>query len=401
MNGSLTNVNWRSARLGDVCTQDRRIIEPGSMEAKNRRYLSLEHVESETGRILDRPDSSPEDQGISTTFAFDNRHVLYGKLRPYLNKVAVPTFSGRCTTELIPLLPGEGIDRQFLTWLLRLPQTVRYAMAEKTGSRMPRADMDNLMAMPVLIPSAQEQKRIATILNEQMAAVEKARAAVDSQVKAAHALASSKLRSTFDSSDAQLWPKKRVGEFARTTSGSTPSRGNPKYFGGSVPWVKTGELRDNLIDSAEESVTELALSECSLPLLPAKTLLIAMYGQGQTRGRTGLLSMPATTNQACFAILPDSKSFEPRYLQYWFRHSYQRLRRETEGRGGNQPNLNGVLLRGLEVPLPPVAKQCQIADALDKEFAAAERVREMVRQNALSVDTLPAALLRRAFSGQL
>ena len=138
---------WRSVRLGDVCREDRCIVEARSERARQLRYLSLEHIESGTGRILREPGDAISDEGNSTTFAFDERHVLYGKLRPYLNKVALPDFSGRCTTELIPLLPTNELARDYLAFVLRRNETVAITMRGKTGSRMPRADMDTLRDM--------------------------------------------------------------------------------------------------------------------------------------------------------------------------------------------------------------------------------------------------------------
>src|SRR5690349_1680792 len=99
-----TPAGWKRCALGDLCQEDRRLVDPLSDLARELPYISLEHIESNTGRILREPDAGTSGEGRSTTFAFDERHVLYGKLRPYLNKVAVPDFSGRCTTELIPLL---------------------------------------------------------------------------------------------------------------------------------------------------------------------------------------------------------------------------------------------------------------------------------------------------------
>src|SRR5690606_19730355 len=89
-----THATWRKLRIADLCTQDKRIIEPRSSQASSLPYLSLEHIESNTGAILHNGDTAGNGEGQSTTFAFDSRHVLYGKLRPYLNKVALPTFAG-------------------------------------------------------------------------------------------------------------------------------------------------------------------------------------------------------------------------------------------------------------------------------------------------------------------
>ncbi len=175
---------WQSARLGEFCRQDRSIVEPQSAEAALRPYLSLEHIESGTGRILREPEDAPEDEGKSMTFAFDERHVLYGKLRPYLNKVALPNFKGRCTTELIPLLPEPGVSRAFVAWLLRRPATVSTVMQEKTGSRMPRANIDHLMDMLVCVPTDRaEQEALTAILEQKMNQLHRLKALYEEQMQ--------------------------------------------------------------------------------------------------------------------------------------------------------------------------------------------------------------------------
>ena len=120
-----------------------------------------------------------------------------------------------------------------------------------------------------------------------------------------------------------------------------------------------------------------------------------MYGQGQTRGRTGLLRTEATTNQACFAILPNDR-FDSEFLQLWFCHSYQRLRDQTEGRGGNQSNLNGTVLREEIVPLPLPEDQRRISARLREQMAEVERARVAVQEQLNTVQTLVQSLLRES-----
>lgn len=150
--------NWAMCRLGDLCDEDRRLVDPESNEAAILPYLSLEDIESTTGRILLDPSKANPDAGKSTTFRFDPRHVLYGKLRPYLNKVALPSFAGRCTTELVPLLPRESASRSLVALLLRRSKTVEAAMRGVTGSRMPRANLSEVLAQEVVVPSAKEDQ---------------------------------------------------------------------------------------------------------------------------------------------------------------------------------------------------------------------------------------------------
>lgn len=143
---------------------DRQGLQPDDPIASQLPYVGVENVDSNIGSINFNNNSRAGSQK-STTFRFNERHVLYARLRPYLNKIATPGFVGKCSTELIPLLPRDGVNRDFIAHLLRRKQTVEYAMASVTGSRMPRTDMDVLMSMQVPLPSPDEQYRISTILN--------------------------------------------------------------------------------------------------------------------------------------------------------------------------------------------------------------------------------------------
>jgi type I restriction enzyme S subunit len=173
---------WQT--IGDLCVQDRTIVTPDSPMAHSLPFLGLEHIESVTGRILRQFISYADNEGNGTAFLFDPRHVLYCKLRPYLNKVALPDFKGRCTTELIPLLPNDGVSRDFLAWLFRRPQTVQAAMQEQTGARMPRANMRHLLAQKVLVPdSLQEQQYMADEMTRRMNLVIKAKVACNEQLQ--------------------------------------------------------------------------------------------------------------------------------------------------------------------------------------------------------------------------
>jgi type I restriction enzyme, S subunit len=174
-------MNWKTVRLEEIAFQEAKIIQPNSREATNLPFLGLEQIASDTGQIISYETNTAE--GKSTAFAFDTSHVLYGKLRPYLNKVAVPDREGRCSTEIIPLRPIDT-DRNFLGFLLRTQQVVDAAMAEKTGSRMPRADVDILLQLEVSIPdSLTDQIKIAAALNVQLAEVAKARVATICQLR--------------------------------------------------------------------------------------------------------------------------------------------------------------------------------------------------------------------------
>ena len=156
-------MEWEIRALGDLCDLDRQGLQPGNPVEARLPFVGVENVESVTGTLNFETDSRIGSQK-STVFLFDKRHILYGKLRPYLNKVAAPDFSGRCSTELVPLLPRDGVDRDFVAQLLRREETVAYAMASATGARMPRTDMKALMSMPVPVPPFHLQQRFTQIV---------------------------------------------------------------------------------------------------------------------------------------------------------------------------------------------------------------------------------------------
>src|ERR1019366_3190906 len=129
-------------------------------------YIGLEHIEKDTGHFLTDFTGHPETL-LATKFRVTPRHVLYGKLRPYLNKVVLPTFDGVCTTEILPLLPLEGkIDRVYLWGILQSPQFVAWASLNTSGANLPRLDPKLLQTYQLPLPSLPEQKRIATILEK-------------------------------------------------------------------------------------------------------------------------------------------------------------------------------------------------------------------------------------------
>ena len=153
----------RLVPLGKVCTQDRISVRPG--HGKALPYLGLEGIESGTGRFVEGDLSKTPEVPQANSFRFDGRHVLYGKLRPYLNKVALPTEPGKCSTEIIPLLPSSQCDRQYLSYFLRAPSTVQQIAERSAGARMPRADMDFVLSLSIPLRAHEDQRRIVDMLS--------------------------------------------------------------------------------------------------------------------------------------------------------------------------------------------------------------------------------------------
>ncbi len=171
------------------------------------------------------------------------------------------------------------------------------------------------------------------------------------------------------------WKEEKLGELFEITSGGTPSRDNPDFFSGNIPWFKTGDLKSYRLTNSEEFITQEALENSAAKIFPKDTVLLAMYGA--TIGAAGILSIEAATNQACAAFLP-SKHVNPEFLYYFFLHNKQQL--INKGVGGAQPNLSGRLLKDLKIPLPPLEVQKKIAAVLEKADALRRKREEQIKR---------------------
>ena len=169
-------------------------------------------------------------------------------------------------------------------------------------------------------------------------------------------------------------------------SGGTPDRKKAEYWvDGHIPWVKTTELQNNTIFSTEECITEKGLSESSAKIVPSETILIAMYGQGKTRGMTAFLGIEACTNQACACILPTHR-VRMKFLWHYFISQYEDLR--NLAKGSNQANLNAGMIKDYLVPLPSLEEQEQFEQLVEQsdksKFEAQQTLQELtVAQKAL------------------
>ena len=170
--------------------------------------------------------------------------------------------------------------------------------------------------------------------------------------------------------DSSLYPYVPVKELTHVISGGTPSRDVLEYWrDGTIPWVKTTELQNKIITEVDEHITSKGLAASSAKIVPPNTTLIAMYGQGKTRGMTGYLGISASTNQACACILP-SPEINSVYIWKYFELSYDKLR--NMAKGGNQPNLNGNMIKNFPVLVPPIKRQeeyVQFVNQVDKSKA--------------------------------
>lgn len=227
----------------------------------------------------------------------------------------------------------------------------------KSGSGQPFVKVKDSLNRSILLPDLSTQQHIAAILDkisEGTAVCGKMMDELDLMVKA-------KFVEMFgDAHNNSAFPYKNIGDLTTVTSGGTPDRENNLYWDdGDIRWVKTTELQNCTICDTEEKITKLGLENSSAKLVPTGSVLIAMYGQGKTRGMTAYLENESATNQACACVLPSSK-INQKYLWQYLMLSYDALR--AMAKGGNQPNLNISMIKNFPVLYPPMELQNQYVE---------------------------------------
>ena len=192
------------------------------------------------------------------------------------------------------------------------------------------------------------------------------------------------------------WKFVRLGDIAQTTSGGTPRRDKPHYYGGTIPWVKSGELGDRVVYETSEALTEEGLASSNAKIFPKGTLCIALYGA--TVGKLGILGIDAATNQAVCAVFPTDE-LDTRYLYRFFEGKRREL--IEQGKGGAQSNISQGIIRDTILPVPPLDEQRRIVAEIEKQFTRLDAGVAALRRVQANLKRYRAAVLKAACEGRL
>lgn len=342
----------------------------------------------------------------------ENGDLLVAKITPSFEngKQAIVDWDqpfGFATTEVIPIQEVQGVSDKFYLFHLLLHPVIRSDLAGKmdgtTGRQ--RLSKEVLGSRVIPVPPLPEQQQIAGVLGVVQRAIEQQerllQLTVELKKTLLHQLFTQGLRGepqkqTEIGPVQESWEVRRLMDVADFKSGGTPSRTEPEYWkGGDIPWVKTGEVDYCVINDTEEKITATGLANSSAKLFPPGTLLMAMYGQGITRGKVAILGLEAATNQACVAILPQD-DVRTKFLYYLFEHKYEYIR--NLGHGANQKNLSAEILKGVTIAYPR-AKWEQ--DAIVTSLEGLDTKLSVIRRKRSLLSDLFRTLLHQLMTAQI
>jgi type I restriction enzyme S subunit len=345
---------------------------------------------------------------------FQNGDVLFARITPSAEngKTALVDFleeggKGFGSTEFIVLSPRRGgiEDSRLLYYLVKFEKIRNQAIQRMTGStgrqRIPPEAFDGILCP---IPPVNEQQKIAAILSRVDDAIQKTDEIIakTQQLKKGlmqqlltKGIGHTKFKQTDLGEIPEQWQITTIGSTTQVKNGSTPRRNVREYWeNGTIPWIPTAQVNDRYIEKAQEFITERGLHETSLSWIPKGSILLAMIGQGATRGKVARLLVDATINQNFAAIFP-SPSMNMDFLFHYLDFNYWRIR--NLGRGGNQWALNCEVVKKICIPLPDKDEQTRIASILS---CVDEKIRNDTRRKA-QLDRLKRGLMRVLLTGKV
>jgi len=312
------------------------------------------------------------------------------------------------------LVPKAGVDELFYAYCL-LASTEALNLRGK-GTTFLELSADELGAFKVPLPPFDEQAAVAAFLNRETGKID----ILIAEQEKLLALLAEKRQATIshtvtrglnpdapmrDSGYAWMslvpahWAVAGLGYIASVENGTTPSRDVEEYWrDGNIPWLASGEVNQLHIRDATEYITDAALKNCSLRLLPVGTVIVGMIGQGKTRGMSARLLISATINQNLAAICPGPR-MDGGYLLYVFHAVYEWLR--EAGRGGNQAAMNCQMLSSLRIPVPPIEEQRAILDFIEAETTRLDALKAEVERGIELLRERRSALVSAAVTGKI
>ena len=360
----------KKVKLGEICE----IVTGSTPKSSNPNYWNGEYKWITPAEISDDDFIVFDTQrkitklGIEETGlkSFPTGTVLLSSRAP-IGKVAISGCEMYCNQGFKNFICSNKINNEYLYYFFKARKN--YLNILGRGATFKEISKSIVSDIEIFLPTYDIQRKQVKVLKK----IDKFIYTRKEQLIEFEYLVKSRFNEMFGDFYTTLFPKYKIGEKFEVSSGSTPSRDNKLYWdSGTINWVKTTEVINREITETEEKITKFALENTSLKLFPVNTILIAMYGQGQTRGRSAILKVESTSNQACGAIFPN-KIDNPVFIWNQLMLRYSELR--ELGRGGNQPNLNGQLIKNFELIFPPLSLQNEFADfvaQVDKSQFACE-----------------------------
>jgi type I restriction enzyme S subunit len=361
-----------TVKLGDIA------IEAKSSNKGDKtgiRIVGLEHLTPSNVTLS----SWNEDTENTFTKEFSKGDVLFGRRRAYLKKAAVAPFDGICSGDITVIRAIEDkVDPDLLPFIIQNDFLFDFAVGKSAGSLSPRVKWTHLKEFAIELPLMPEQSKLA----ETLWSINETKNAYEDLINKTDELVKSQFIEMFGDieNNQKGYPIKQINEFSDLFAGATPSTKVSAYWkNGTIPWMSSGEVHMGRVTSTEKKISQLGYDKCSTKMVPLHTVVIALAGQGKTRGTVAVTEIELCTNQSLCAMVTDETVLSD-YLYHNLRNRYEEIRNMcaiADGRGG----LNLKIVGSIKVIVPSIEEQQQFvafAEQSDKsKFALQEAIKDL------------------------
>ena len=361
-----------TVKLGDIA------IEAKSSNKGDKtgiRIVGLEHLTPSNVTLS----SWSEDTENTFTKEFSKGDVLFGRRRAYLKKAAVAPFDGICSGDITVIRAIEDkVDPDLLPFIIQNDFLFDFAVGKSAGSLSPRVKWTHLKEFAIELPLMPEQSKLA----ETLWSINETKNAYEDLINKTDELVKSQFIEMFGDieNNQKGYPIKQIDEFSDLFAGATPSTKVSAYWkNGTIPWMSSGEVHMGRVTSTEKKISQFGYDKCSTKMVPLHTVVIALAGQGKTRGTVAVTEIELCTNQSLCAMVTDETVLSD-YLYHNLRNRYEEIRNMcaiADGRGG----LNLKIVGSIKVIVPSIEEQQQFvafAEQSDKsKFALQEAIKDL------------------------
>lgn len=366
---------WHKVRFGDVAKKIRETVDRKNCNLD--RFVAGEHMQTDDFRINNWGTIDYGYLGPAFDHKFIKGQILYGSRRTYLRKVSIPHFDGVCANTTFVIEPtGDDLVPDLVPFVMQSAGFNDHSIRMSKGSTNPYVNWKDIACYEFAVPEKEQQRRIATILWSAEDCIVFGERFVEA-AKQAKLLLMRELfdykKGTLDTNPPELLKKStksieivNLGNKAyfKLITGGTPFTKKSEYWNGDIPWLLSGEVNNGRIYKTEKKITELGFQNSNATIVPIHSVLIALAGQGKTRGSVAINEIELTTNQSVAAIVPNNEKIDPFYIYYILESLYEEIRSYSgkEDRGG----LSLSSLRKINLPIPMLSDQKKIAGILTR-----------------------------------
>jgi type I restriction enzyme S subunit len=393
---SIMREDWEEIELGDVCD----FVGGGTPSKRESSYwngkIPWASIKDIKGDELHKTLDFITEEGLSksaSNLARIGEIILATRINP--GKPILSKIDAAINQDLKIVKPKIKIDTKYLFYGFKTLE--RKVIQISSGTTVLGINLSNLRSIDFGICPLPEQRAIVAKIEELFSDLDKGIADLKKAQDQLLIFRQAVLKKAFEGE----YPQKKIIEIADVNTGATPKRGNSEFWeNGTIPWVTSTVVNNDFVNEPSELITKNAIKQTNCKLIPKGSLLVAMYGEGKTRGKCSELNIDTTTNQALAGItLFEENKESKQFVKWFFVKNYEEIRMLSSG--GVQPNLNLSIIKNTKIPFPHPEEQHQIVRKIESRLSVCDKVEQSITESLEKAKALRQSILKKAFEGAL